>query len=118
MLVVTQGKVVIDHAIYEPGEVIDFLSADEEDRMVAEGIAARPGEDVEAEPEGVEADASKLEAAKNLSKPELQARCRELGLSDRGNKAELQARLDAAESELSDDLDDEEPPELTAEVPK
>ena len=100
MLVVTQGKVVIDHAIYEPGEVIDFLSADEEDRMVAEGIAARPGEDVEAEPEGVEADASKLEAAKNLSKPE------------------LQARLDAAESELSDDLDDEEPPELTAEVPK
>jgi len=116
MLIVTQGKVVINHAIYEPGDVIDCLTPDEESRMVAEGIADRFDESAEATPE---APASK---AKEPTTAELKARCRELGLPANGKKSELQARIEAAESELEeepeDDFGDDELPDLTPEVPR
>ena len=63
-------------------------------------------------------------SAKGPSRAELQERCRELGLSDKGNKAELKARIDEFESaedeepEAEIEADADEPPALSAEVPQ
>lgn len=65
-------------------------------------------------------------AAKEPTKDELVARCKELGLSARGTKDELKARIAAAEDgdagdaggADAEDAADEEPPVLSAEVPR
>ena len=124
MLVVTQGKVVIDHIIYETGEIIDCLSSEEEACMVAEGIAERFEGDSECfDPEGGQNDEKET---KPLTAAELKARCKELGLPTNGKKDELKARIEefeaanAADYEAIEDegLEGEEPPVLTAEVPR
>ena len=119
MLVVTQGKVVIDHVIYETGEIIDCLTPEEEGRMVAEGVAER----FDGEPEGIDAEGEPDDAAiaKPLTAAELKARCKELGLPTNGKKDELQARIDefeAANAPEGGKSDDDEPPILDAEVPR
>ena len=124
MVIVTSGKVVIGRDIYPTGAAICDLTAAQEKKLIGMGLASKPGDVPGALPD---ADERIVPIAKGPSKAELQARCRELGISDRGNKAELQERIDEAENADREDWDDEieaddggeeEPPELTAEVPR
>lgn len=136
MLTVKQCKLVIKHRVYNIGDRIDGLSPEDEERLIAAGVADPFDAEAPAtendEPAGQDADAgcpvpddeagavveaNVGRAIDGMSKPELQAKCRELGLPVSGSKAELQARIDAAEEWL-DDEGDEEPPELSAEVPQ
>ncbi|MBQ9000542.1 MAG: SAP domain-containing protein [Eggerthellaceae bacterium] len=118
MVIVTSGKVVMGLDVFSTGDEIDGLTAAEEKKLIALGLAASTA----AEPH--EQNAPK---AKEPTKAELQERCRELGLSDKGTKADLKARI--AESEGNADQEpeadtgadadaDDEPPTLSAEVPQ
>jgi hypothetical protein len=117
MVIVASGKLVIGLDVYSTGDAIDGLPAADERKIVATGLAVYPEDGAEA---GEDAAVQIVPTAKEPTKAELQAMCRELGLSDKGNKAELQARIDAAEAECADEADeaDDEPPALTAEVPR
>lgn len=128
MLIVAKGKVVNGRHVISPGGLIEGLSPEAEAQLIASGVAKRVGAiDVSGDwvDEGDDCE-QVVPVAKEPSKAELQARCRELGLSARGSKAELQARIaeyeDSAGGELAedggDDATDDEPPELTAEVPR
>jgi len=132
MLTVKQGKLVIKHRVYGVGAQIDGLSPEDERKLIALGIAesadADDFDDEAEEPAGQDADAGcpvpdddagadSGRALDGMTKPELQAKCRELGLPVSGSKAELQERIDAAEEWLCED-GGEEPPELSAEVPQ
>ena len=120
MLIVVKGKVVDGRRIIELGGELDGLSPEAEEQLIAAGVAAR----VDALDAGEIAAAGEVPqeapAAKQLSKAELQAVCREYGLSDRGTKAELQARIAEYEDAAAeaDDLEDDELPDLVAEVPR
>ena len=126
MLIVTKERLVVNHRVYEVGGVIDFLAPEAEDRLIADGLAERTDgvaaveaePEPEAEPEAVSETVVQM-PAKGPTKAALQARCAELGLPTSGNKAELAARI--ADAEAADDdgePDDEEPPSLSAEVPR
>lgn len=120
MLIVTNGKIVKGLEVYSMGDKIDGLSAKDEQKLISAGLAVRADDAAE---DAADADEQIMPIAKEPSKAELQARCRELGLSDRGNKAQLQARIDEFENAVTeeleaDDFEDEEPPDLTAEVPR
>ena len=120
MLIVTNGKIVKGLDIYSMGDKIDGLSAKDEQKLIAAGLAVRPGDAAE---EPADDNGQLVPIAKEPTKAELQARCRELGLSDRGNKAQLQARIDDFEGEPEeepepDEFAGEEPPDLKAEVPR
>lgn len=116
MVIVTSGKIVMGLDVFSTGDEIDGLTAAEETKLIALGLVATAAGDSAAQGK---------QTTKEPSKTELQERCRELGLSDKGNKAELKARIDEYESaegeepeaEIEDD-DGDEPPTLSAEVPQ
>ena len=116
MVIVTSGKLVMGLDVFSTGDVIEGLSAAAEKKLIAMGLVARSN--------GVADAAPDVNGQKEPSKAELQERCRELGLSDRGNKAELKARIDEFESaaveepETDEAGDEDEPPALSAEVPQ
>ena len=122
MLIVVNGKVVDGYRVFGPGAELEGFSPEAEERLIAAGLAKRvPAIDVSGDWfDGGDAVVT-VAPAKEPTKAELQARCRELGLPERGTKAELQARIDAAEAgeaEIGAEEADDEPPELTAEVPR
>lgn len=112
MLIVAKGKVVIGRRIIELGEELNGLTPEAEAELIASGVAARVGD------AGADEAPEKQPAGKEPTKPELQARCRELGLNPNGNKDELKARIADAELEDGEVDDDDEPPTLSAEVPQ
>ena len=133
MLIVSKGKVVVGRRIVELGGELEGLTPEAEEQLIAVGVAKRVGSDAYVEPDADDDGVQVVPIAKEPSKAELQERCRELGVSTRGNKAELQARIAEAEAALDDgeerdvsdddepeddELEDEEPPELSAEVPR
>ena len=117
MVIVSSGKIVMGLDVFSTGDEIDGLTDAEEKKLIALGLVASVATD------------SKAQGAPSVKAPtktELQERCRELGLSDKGTKADLQARIDEHESadrepEAESEADagtDEEPPTLSAEVPQ
>ena len=127
MLIATNGRIVIGHTVYVAGDEIDGLPADAEERLIAAGLAERVAGSFELEaigqaPDEPEPDEGEPEALPlgELNKDELKARCRDLGLPTSGNKDELIARIERAEPADAGDAepDGDEPPMLTAEVPR
>jgi len=124
MLIVAKGKVIRGRHIIGLGGELDGLSLEAEERLIAAGVAKRVGAGEAGEPDAEDEGVRVPAEAKEPSRAELQERCRELGLSAQGNKKELQARIDeyeraeAEEAEADADDDGDEPPELTAEVPR
>lgn len=122
MVIVTSGKIVIGLDVFSMGDEIAGLTAAEEKKLIALGLVTSANDIASAEADAEEQDKPN---EKEPSKAELQARCRELGLSERGNKTELKARIDEferaeneePEAEIEADADDE-PPTLSAEVPQ
>lgn len=122
MVIVTSGKIVIGLDVFSMGDEIAGLTAAEEKKLIALGLVTSANDIASAEADAEEHDKPN---EKEPSKAELQARCRELGLSERGNKTELKARIDEferaeneePEAEIEADADDE-PPTLSAEVPQ
>ena len=126
MIVAATGKIVIDFEVYTAGDEIDGLTPEAEENLVSLGLA------VYADLDGCEAKPDEGGEQAPLSYDELKERCRELGISARGKKADLEARIAEAEAQTQseepddsddadleyDELEDEEPPELTAEVPR
>lgn len=127
MLIVAKGKVVVGRKIIGLGGELDGLTPEAEEQLIAAGVAKRVGAPVASEAAASGEDVRSVPGSvKEPSKAELQARCRELGVSARGSKAEMQARIDEAESADKEpeeaieagEADDDAPPELTAEVPR
>lgn len=125
MLIATNGRIVIGYNVYVAGDEIAGLDGDAEERLIAAGLAERVAGSFDLEPVGcdsMEAEPDEAEpeavALGELSKDELKARCRDLGLPTSGNKDELIARIEDAELAEDDGLDGDEPPMLTAEVPQ
>lgn len=118
MIVAATGKIVIDFEVYTAGDEIDGLTPEAEENLVSLGLA------VYADLDGCEAEPDEGGEQAPLSYDELKERCRELGVSPRGKKAELEARIAEAEAQTQSEepedgeLEDDEPPELTAEVPR
>ena len=132
MVYVNQGKLVIGYSVYSYGDLIEGLSPEDEERLIASGLCVRRIDERQPEAEKPaitsfvvtdeddQEPGETAESAKEPSKAELQERCRELGLSTRGTKDTLKARLDeyAAADEDETDEGEDEPPALSAEVPQ
>ena len=110
---VTQGLV---DGRWRRGDVVDGYDADTEAFLVSRGVAEYvDGGQVPQMPAPEPAAPAKAEEP---SYKQLQARARELGIPAQGKRAELEAAIAEAEAELEDDIDDDEPPALSAEVPE
>ena len=135
MIYVTNCKIVVGFHTYNVGDEIHDISREAEDQLIAAGLAARSNDTLVAEEDepaitsfvvtydNEQAEDEPRKRANEPTRAQLQERCRELGLSDRGNKAQLRARIDEYEYESegepeSGPFDDEEPPDLKAEVPR
>lgn len=123
MLIVAKGKVVDGRRVIELGGELVGFTPEAEEQLIAAGVAKRvPAIDVSGD--WFDEDEQATQVAKPLSKADLQAVCREYGLSDRGTKSELQRRIDEFENTAAEEPEagegglEEEPPNLKAEVPR
>lgn len=96
MIVVTQGKVDGKPA----GSVIDNLSAEQESRLVALGVAAYCDDNHEDDARG-----------NDLTVKELKELCKQLGLPTSGKKVELEERIAQYEADNAGDEDDDDDPD-------
>lgn len=121
MIIVTRGKVDGKPA----GTEVSGLTAAQEDRLVALGVAEYAGDAASATDDAVEADSAEGDLSK-LTTEQLKEMCHVYGLPVTGKKAELAARVaeherawdEKAADEPDVEGDADEAPELTAQVPE